>query len=99
MALLKDRQAADYAPAVLKCVPGFADQRRRYAFAASIDAAYNAGTSAFCRSRMARSFNAGKWKAGCEGFRGWYVLAGGKKLPGLARRREAERSLCLESGA
>jgi lysozyme len=95
--LLKQRQQSNYAPAILKCVPAFIDERRRNAFAASIDAAYNAGIAAFCRSRMAASFNAGQWKQGCEGFRGWYVLAAGKKLPGLVKRREAERALCLAS--
>lgn len=95
MSLLKDRQAMVYAPAVLKCVPAFADDSKRYAFAASIDAAYNAGTAAFCRSRMAQAFNAGQWKQGCDGFSGWFVTASGKKLPGLVKRREAERSLCL----
>ena len=99
LVLLEARQKQDYAPAVLKCVPGFADERRRPAFAASIDAAYNAGIAAFCRSRMARSFNAGHWKQGCEGFRGWYVTAGGKRLRGLERRREAERTLCLKGAS
>jgi len=101
MALLKDRQASDYAPKVLQCVPGFADERRRYAFAASIDASYNAGVAAFCKSRMARAFNQGQWKAGCDGFLGWYATAriNGKPTPlkGLQRRREAERALCLKS--
>lgn len=95
--LLEARQQRDYAPAVLKCVPGFADERRKYAFAASIDAAYNAGIAAFCKSRMARAFNAGQWKAGCEGFRGWYETANHKPLRGLVRRRAAERALCLKS--
>lgn len=94
--LLEARQQRDYAPVVLRCVPGFADSRRRYAFAASIDAAYNAGTAAFCKSRMARAFNAGQWVAGCNGFRGWYTTANGKPFRGLVRRREAERSLCLK---
>lgn len=93
--LLRQRQMNDYAPLVLKCVPGFADKRRRYAFAASIDFAYNAGVGSFCRSRMARAFNHGQWKQGCDGFSGWYVTGGGKPLAGLVRRREAERSLCL----
>lgn len=100
LALLKDRQATDYAPAIVRCVPAFADPRHRYAFAASIDAAYNAGTAAFCRSRMALAFNAGDWRLGCALFRGWYATAriNGKPTPlkGLQRRREAERSLCLK---
>jgi lysozyme len=100
LALLKDRQAADYAPAIAKCVPGFAEERHRYAFAASIDAAYNAGIAALCRSRMARAFNAGAWADGCQLFSGWYATAriNGKSTPlrGLQRRREAERALCLK---
>jgi lysozyme len=98
-ALLKDRQTADYAPSIAKCVPAFADPRHRYAFAASIDASYNAGISAFCRSRMARAFNGGNWIGGCKLFSGWYATAriNGKPTPlkGLQRRREAERALCL----
>lgn len=101
MGLLKDRQASNYAPAILNCVPAFADERRRYAFAASIDASYNAGVAAFCKSRMARAFNAGQWEAGCNGFLGWYATAriNGKPTPlkGLQRRRQAERDLCLKS--
>jgi lysozyme len=99
LGLLKDRQAADYAPPLAKCVPGFADPRHRYAFAASIDAAYNAGTSAFCRSRMAVAFKAGDWIGGCKLFAGWYATAriNGVSTPlrGLQRRREAEKALCL----
>jgi lysozyme len=98
-ALLNGRQEQDYGPAVLKCVPAFADERRRYAFAASIDAAYNAGIGAFCRSRMARAFNAGQWRQGCDGFLGWRATANGKVLRGLERRREAERALCLKGAA
>jgi lysozyme len=92
--LLIARQQRHYAPAVLKCVPGLADKRN--AFAASIDASYNAGIAAFCRSRMARAFNQGKWREGCNGFVGWYETARGKRLRGLVRRRAAERALCLK---
>lgn len=93
--LLQARQEQDYAPAVLKCVPALAN--RRHAFAASIDFAYNAGTKAFCNSRMARAFKAGDWDAGCNGFENYYVTAKGKRLKGLVRRRVAERSLCLKT--
>lgn len=95
LALLNQREARDYAPGVLKCVPGFANTGRRYAFAASIDAAYNGGTGAFCRSRMARAFNAGQWRHGCDLFLGWRATANGRVLRGLERRREAERKLCI----
>jgi GH24 family phage-related lysozyme (muramidase) len=98
--LLQNREAANYAPAIAKCVPGFADEKRRYAFAASIDASYNAGIRGFCNSRMARAFNAGDWKRGCDLFLGWRATAVVKgqrvTLRGLERRRVAERNLCLK---
>lgn len=90
--LLEVRQQKDYAPAVLKCVPEIGT--RPEIFAASIDAAYNAGIGAFCRSPMARKFNAGDWAGGCVEFTYWRVTAKGKVLWGLERRRSAERSLC-----
>lgn len=103
LAMLKDRQASNYAPAIAKCVPAFSDERHRYAFAASIDAGYNAGIAALCRSRMARAFNAGQWQQGCNGFLGWYATAriSGRPTPlkGLQRRREAERAVCLKDQA
>jgi lysozyme len=95
--LLQARQAKDYAPSVVICVPSIADKPN--ALAASIDAAYNAGVKAFCKSQMARRFNADDWAGGCNAFRGWYVTAKGKALPGLVRRREAERALCLRGAA
>lgn len=94
--LLRNRLAKDYAPAVLKCVPGLADPKRLKVFEASLDAAYNAGTKAFCRSPMARRFNAGQWDSGCAAFVGWYDTAKGRRLPGLVNRRHQEAALCLE---
>lgn len=93
-AKLRRRMARDYAPKILSCVPRFADPSKRYAFAASIDAAYNAGPVAFCKSPMARHFNAGHWAAGCDAFPGWYVTARGVRLRGLVARREGEAALC-----
>jgi len=95
--LLQARQAANYAPAVLKCVPSIGSHQEP--FAASIDASYNAGVGAFCRSPMTRRFNAGDWAGGCVAFSGWRVTAKGKVLPGLVRRREAERALCTKGVA
>jgi len=92
--LLQARAAKDYAPKVLDCVPSLIDTP--HVFAASIDAAYNAGTQAFCRSRMAKSFNLHRWAEGCNGFVGWYETAKGKKLAGLVRRRAAEKALCAK---
>lgn len=94
VSMLTERQVNDYAPAVLKCVPGLAAHTE--IFAASADAAYNAGVGAFCRSPMAAMFKSGHWRAGCQAFRNWRVTANGKRLAGLVRRREAERTLCLD---
>jgi lysozyme len=56
--------------------------------------AYNAGVSAFCRSTMAKKLNAGDYTGACNELKRW-VYAGGRKLPGLVKRREQERRLCL----
>jgi lysozyme len=97
--MLQARQARDYAPQVLQCVPELADDRRVNVFAASVDFAYNAGVRTFCRSSMARAFNAGRWADGCRAF-GLYDKARVNRrlvvLRGLARRRAAETSLCLK---
>jgi lysozyme len=90
--MLVARLASDYAPAVIKCVPGLADRPKQ--LSASLSLSYNIGTSAFCRSTAAKRFNAGDWKAGCDAFLLW-VKAGGRTVQGLVNRRQAERTLCL----
>lgn len=100
-ALLRKRMAADYAPKILDCLPALVEPQRRYVFAALIDAAYNAGPVAVCKSRMAVSIRGGSWAGACQGFTGWYVTAKDrrtgvrKELPGLVRRRKAEAGVCL----
>lgn len=80
-----------YAPDVLKCTPGIADYPG--ALAAAISLAYNIGPTAYCRSTAARRFQEGDLKAGCDAFAMW-VKAGGRVLPGLVNRREAEIEMC-----
>ena len=63
-------------------------------FIALLDFAYNCGAGALCRSTLLKLFNAGKViNAGYE-FKRW-ARAGGRELPGLVRRREAEKELFL----
>lgn len=63
-------------------------------FVALIDFAYNCGAGALRRSTLLKLFNAGKViNAGYE-FKRW-ARAGGRELPGLVRRREAEKELFL----
>lgn len=69
--------------------------------AALLDAAFNAGPAAVCRSPMLERINAGDIFGGCDAFAGWYVHASGRVVPGLINRRkgdnrEGERGLCLE---
>jgi lysozyme len=72
--------------------------------AALLDAAYNAGPAAVCRSPMVKKINAGDIEGGCKAFKGWYVRSDGKERRGLVARRSGlagdkrvnEMQLCLE---
>lgn len=63
-------------------------------FVALIDFAYNCGEGALRRSTLLKLLNAGKTVNAAYEFKKW-VRAGGKELPGLVRRREAEKELFL----
>jgi lysozyme len=54
---------------------------------------FNVGRPAFCGSTLVRKANAGDMPGACAELSRW-VMAGGKKLPGLVNRRAAERELC-----
>lgn len=62
--------------------------------AAFLSFSYNVGGAKFCASTMARKANAGDLVGACNELPRW-TLAGGKELPGLVKRRAAERDLCL----
>jgi lysozyme len=98
--MLRKRLAHDYAPAILKCVPGFVRRERWQAFGAAVDGSYNAGPGGFCRSPMARLFNSGYWVSGCRAFVGWRVTARvhgvPTRMPGLVTRRYNEMVMCLK---
>lgn len=70
--------------------------------ASLLDASYNAGPAAVCKSPMVSKMNAGNLKAGCMAFDGWYIRASGKVVKGLINRRsgdstrKGEKELCLE---
>ena len=63
--------------------------------AALVDFTYNVGAGTFIRSSVLRKINAGDIRGGCDALKK-YVFAGGRRLPGLVRRRIAERELCLK---
>jgi lysozyme len=72
--------------------------------AALLDAAYNAGPAAVCRSPMVKKINAGDIKGGCNAFEGWYIRSDGQVRRGLVARRSGlqgdkrvnEKQLCLQ---
>lgn len=98
---LRARMARDYAPRILDCLPQLTDPARAHVFGALLDASYNAGPAAVCKSRMAVSIRVGQWKAACQGFNGWYVTARNRqtgvriRLRGLERRRADEARVCM----
>ena len=61
--------------------------------AAFLSFAFNVGNKAFCDSTLARKANAGDMAGACAELSRW-TLAGGRELPGLVKRRAAERELC-----
>ena len=63
---------------------------------ALIDFAYNLGTGALQASTLRQRLNRGDYDGAAEELMRW-VKAGGKTLPGLVRRRQAERDL-FEAG-
>lgn len=64
-------------------------------YAAMASFAYNVGTGAFCKSTAAKYLRAGNWRAACDELPKW-VKARGITLPGLVKRRAAERAHCLK---
>lgn len=58
--------------------------------------AYNVGTGALQKSTLLRKLNAGDYQEAADQFPLW-TKGGGKTLPGLVRRRAAERDLFLEA--
>ena len=61
--------------------------------AAFVSFAFNVGEGAFCGSTLVRKANAGDFDGACAELSRW-TYAGGKQLPGLIKRRAAERQLC-----
>jgi len=63
-------------------------------FDALVDFAYNCGTQALRTSTLLRKLNSGDYAGASKEFGKW-VYANGRKLKGLAARRERERKLFM----
>ncbi|WP_035061240.1 lysozyme [Andreprevotia chitinilytica] len=61
--------------------------------AALVSFVFNVGAGKFCGSGIAHKLNAGDYVGACGELSRW-VWAGGKQLPGLVKRRAAERAVC-----
>lgn len=92
-ALLTD-EIREHMEPVLRCTPGLRDGRWPYQLAAATSLTFNIGGAAYCRSTVARRFNAGDIRGACDAFLMWN-RAGGREVPGLTNRRRAERKQCL----
>ena len=88
MVLLRHRVLTEFMPGVLKICGAVGTPGR---LAALTDFSYNLGLGALKTSTLARRVRAGQWDLVPAEFRKW-VLAGGRRLPGLEKRRETEIS-------
>lgn len=79
---------------VLRLVPGVAGNQG--AFDALVSFAFNAGLGNLQNSTIRMKANRGDWKGAADAFMAW-VKGGGVVLPGLVKRREAERALFLST--
>lgn len=89
---LFDRSIERFERGVLRLVPGVVG--RQGAFDALVSFAFNAGLGNLQRSTIRIKANRGDWEGAAEAFMAW-TKGGGKVLPGLVKRRVAERSLFL----
>jgi len=83
---------ASFERGVLRLVPGVAG--RQGAFDALVSISFNFGLGNLQRSTIRMKANRGDWEGAAEAFMAW-TKGGGKVLPGLVKRREAERALFL----
>jgi len=92
-AQLEKSLTTKYDPAVRKCIRAPLPPHRE---AALVSFVYNLGPGALCNGPVGRYINAGNVVAGCNAMLA-YDHAAGRRLPGLTRRRQQERALCLRT--
>lgn len=79
-----------YLPGVLRLCPGLVAHPR--ALNSTVDFVYNLGIGRLQTSTLRRELNAEDWDGAREQLMRW-VRGGGRVLPGLVRRRQAEAAL------
>lgn len=91
-ALLMYELQHTYLPGTLRQCPNLITDERKCN--AIVDFCYNLGIGRLQTSTLKRKINAGDWEGAREQLMLW-TKGGGKVLPGLVRRREAEKALLL----
>lgn len=94
--VLLSTDAQAHMAGVLGCTPSLVG--RPYQLAAATRIAFNIGVSAYCRSTIARRFNAGDRRGACEAFSAWNKAHWNGRIVavrGLTDRRARERAMCL----
>jgi lysozyme len=81
-----------YAPGVMRLCPGLV--ANKFAFNAIVDFAYNLGLGRLQTSTLRQKINAQDW-LGAQGQLLRWTRGGGRVLPGLVKRRQAEKELVL----
>jgi lysozyme len=88
--LREDASAAGQA--IAKCTTARLTQEQ---YDALVSFTFNVGGAAYCKSTLARKLNAGNCEGAAKEFDKW-VMAKGRKLPGLVKRRAAEKAMFLK---
>lgn len=94
---LLNTDAEKHLRGVLACTPALAERPQQLAAATRL--AFNIGVSAYCGSTVARKFNTGDLRGGCDAFLPWNKARVRGQLivvRGLADRRERERAMCRQ---
>lgn len=92
---LLTRRLTEHTEGMLQCVPATTPVVTLYAFASFT---YNVGVRAACGSTATRRLRQGDIAGACDALMMWTkITKGGRKVHsrGLAKRRAAERELCL----
>lgn len=92
-AMLRQAIEKRYGPGLDSCIKNTAALSDK-TYVAFLSLEYNIGQGAFCKSSIVRHVNAGNLRAACDAIL-LYNKAGGKVIPGLVKRRNEERKLCL----
>jgi lysozyme len=90
---LLEEELVAHAEPIIRCVPGLKGRTNQAIAAVSLS--YNIGTAGVCKSSIAKLWNAGQWRAGCERFP-LFNKAGGRVIKGLVNRRARERAICIQ---